>query len=88
MDKVSIRELFKKIEENISSEVIENENYKEVKKREITEREMLESCLCREDLDLVEEYIEIQNEIATVEVEEAFVKGFSMAYQLLIDSIR
>jgi len=88
MDKVSVRELFAIIDDDFSSEVTKCENYKEVKSRELAKRKVIESCLSKEDLDLIEEYLEIKNEIVSIEIEEAFVKGFSMAYQLLIDSIR
>lgn len=88
MDKISIRELFATIDEDLSSEVIKKEKYKEAKNREYTKKAMLKSCLSEENLTLVEEYSEIKSELATIEIEEAFVKGFSIAYQLLIDSLR
>ena len=49
--------------------------------------EIIENELSKQDFDLVQEYLELDNEVSSVEMEEAFVKGFSTAYQLLIDSL-
>ena len=82
VDKKSVRELFKALEEQFNFDLVALDKYKEVKQSEIIENE-----LSKQDFDLVQEYLELDNEVSSVEMEEAFVKGFSTAYQLLIDSL-
>lgn len=87
-DKKSVRKLYSSIEEEFSQEFISLESYKEVAKRRNKKEDVLKNCVSEEDFELIQEFIEIKNEITSLEVEEAFIKGFSMAYQLLIDSVR
>lgn len=87
VDKKSVRELFKAIEEQFNFDLVELYRYKEVVNRRKYQSEIIENELSRQDFDLLQEYLEIENEVSSIEMEEAFVKGFSTAYQLLIDSL-
>ena len=87
VDKKSVRELFKAMEEQFNFDLVELDRYKEVTGRKKKQSEIIENELSKQDFDLVQEYLELDNEVSSVEMEDAFVKGFSTAYQLLIDSL-
>jgi len=87
VDKKSVRELFKAIEEQFNFDLVEVDRYKEVVNRRRNKSELIENSVSKQDFDLIQEYLEIENEASSIEMEEAFVKGFSTAYQLLIDSL-
>ena len=87
VDKKSVRELFKALEEQFNFDLVELDRYKEVTRKKKKQSEIIENELSKQDFDLVQEYLELDNEVSSVEMEEAFVKGFSTAYQLLIDSL-
>ena len=86
-DKKSVRELFKTIEEQFNFDLVELDKYKEVVNRRRNKSDLIENSVSKQDFDLIQEYLEIENEASSIEMEEAFVKGFSTAYQLLIDSL-
>ena len=87
VDKKSVRELFKAIEEQFNFDLVELDKYKEVVNRRRNKSDLIESSVSKQDFDLIQEYLEIENEAPSIEMEEAFVRGFSTAYQLLIDSL-
>ncbi len=87
VDKKSVRELFKAIEEQFNFDLVELDRYKEVVNRRRNKSDLIENSVSKQDFDLIQEYLEIENEASSIEMEEAFVSGFSTAYQLLIDSL-
>ena len=87
VDKKSVRELSKAIEEQFNFDLVELDRYKEVVNRRRNKSDLIENSVSKQDFDLIQEYLEIENEASSIEMEEAFVKGFSTAYQLLIDSL-
>lgn len=87
VDKKSVRELFKAIEDQFNFDLVELDRYKEVVNRRRNKSDLIENSVSKQDFDLIQEYLEIENEASSIEMEEAFVRGFSTAYQLLIDSL-
>ena len=87
VDKKSVRELFNAIEEQFNIDLVQLDKYKEVVSRRRNKSNLIENSVSKQDFDLKQEYLEIENEASSIEMEEAFVKGFSTAYQLLIDSL-
>ena len=88
VDKKSVRELFKVIEEQFNFELVENEIYKEIINRRRNKEDFIKNSISEHDFDLLQEYLEIENEASSVEMEEAFVKGFSAAIQLIVESLQ
>lgn len=88
VDKKAIRELFRAIEENFNFELVEDGNYKEAVNRRKAKLNFIQNSVSKQDFDLLQEYIEIENEVSAIEMEEVFVKGFSIAFQLIIDSLQ
>lgn len=87
-DKEEIRKLYLSIEEEFNCELILLDSYKEIMSRVNREEELLETCLNKNDYKMFENYMEIENEMTALVMEESFVKGFSVAYKLLIDSLK
>ncbi len=87
-DREEIRKLYLSIEEEFNCELILLDSYKEIMSRVNKEEELLETCLNKNDYKMFENYMEIENEMTALIMEESFVKGFSVAYKLLIDSLR
>lgn len=87
-DKKEIRKLYLSIEEEFNCELILLDSYKEIMSRINREEELLETCLNKNDYKLFENYMETENEMTALIMEESFIKGFSVAYKLLIDSLR
>ncbi len=88
VDKKSVRELFKAIEESFNFELVENGRYKEATNRRKNKIDAIQNSVSKQDFDLLQEYIEIENEVSSIEMEEVFVKGFSVAMQLIVDSLQ
>ena len=47
----------------------------------------LEKLVDTETFDLITKALEYQNEMSSVEMEEAFIEGFSLAVSLLLESL-
>lgn len=87
-DKQEIRKLYLSIEEEFNHELTLLDSYKEISNRVNEKEKLLETCLNRNDYKLFEDYAETEIETTALIMEEAFIKGFSIAYKLLIDSLR
>ncbi len=85
--KTSVRELFISFEESINEKIVKKEEYKAAMARRNEKSDLMKNCYSKEDFCLLQEYLEIENEISSIEMEEAFVNGFSIAVELLIDSL-
>lgn len=53
----------------------------------ISIEDKLEKLVDKETFDLITKALEYQNEMSSVEMEEAFVEGFSLAVSLLLESL-
>lgn len=87
-DKQEIRKLYLSIEEEFNHELTLLDSYKEISNRVNEKEKLLETCLNRNDYKLFEDYVETEIETTTLIMEESFIKGFSIAYKLLLDSLR
>lgn len=88
VDKKSVRELYKEIEETFNFELVKKDSYKEATNRRSNKEDLIRNSISQQEFDLLQEYIELENEVSAIEMEEAFVKGFSTACQLIIDSLQ
>lgn len=87
-DKQNIRDLYLAIEEDFNMELINFTSYKEIVKRRNEKEELLNTCLTENEYKLFDEYISIESEMESLEMQQAFIKGFSTAYKLLLDSLK
>ena len=53
----------------------------------ISIEDKLEKLVDKETFDLITKALEYQNEMSAVEMEEAFIEGFSLAISLLLESL-
>lgn len=53
----------------------------------ISIEDKLEKIVDKETFDLITKALECQNEMSSVEMEEAFIEGFSLAVSLLLESL-
>lgn len=87
-DKQNIRDLYLAIEEDFNMELVKFTSYKEIVKRRNEMEELLNTCLTESEYKLFDEYISIESEMESFEMQQAFIKGFSTAYKLLLDSLK
>lgn len=87
-DKEEIRKLYLAIEEEFNTELVKLVSYKEIVNRRNTTEELLNNCLNENEYKIFDEYISIESEMESFEMQQAFIKGFVIAYKLLIDSLR
>ena len=62
VDKKSVRELFNAIEEQFNIDLIQLDKYKEVVSRRRNKSNLIENSVSKQDFDLIQEYLEIENE--------------------------
>lgn len=53
----------------------------------ISIEDKLEKIVDKETFDLITKALEYQNEMSSIEIEQAFVEGFSLAVSLLLEAI-
>ena len=88
VSKESIKELFALLEESINEDLVNDDEYKEAIYRRKMKSDLIETSYSKDEFDLLQEYLEIENEISSIEMEKAFIGGFSFAFQLVLDSLR
>lgn len=87
-DKKSIRELYLSVETKLNDDLVLMDSYKEIVNRRNEKEEFLENQLTETNFKLFQEYVDIESEMQGLEMEEAFIRGFSIAYQLFVDSLQ
>ena len=88
VEKKSIKDLFALLEESINEDIANDEEYKEAIYRRDIKLDLIEKSYSKEEFDLLQEYIEIKNELGSIQMEKAFISGFSFAIQLIMDSLQ
>lgn len=87
-NKKSIRELYLSVETELNDNLVLMDSYKEIVNRRNEKEELLEYQLTETNFKLFQEYVDIESEMQGLEMEEAFISGFSIAYQLFVDSLQ
>lgn len=88
VSKKSIKELFALLEESINKDLVNDEEYKEAISRRDIKSDLIETTYSKDEFDLLQEYLEIESKISSIQMEKAFIGGFSFAFQLVLDSLR
>lgn len=86
--KKSIKELFALLEESINENLVNDDEYKEAIYRRNMKSNLIKTAYSKYEFDLLQEYLEIESEISSMQMEKAFIDGFSFAFQLVLDSLR
>lgn len=71
----------------IERPVTKNSRYTDNLSKCISIEDKLEKIVDTETFDLITKALEYQNEMSSVEMEEAFVESFSLAVSLLLESL-
>ena len=87
-NKKSIRELYLSVETQLNDNLVLMDSYKEIVNRRNEKEILLENQLTQNDFKLFQEYVDIEIEMQGLEMEEYFIRGFSIAYQLFVDSLQ
>lgn len=87
-NKKTIRKLYDYAEEDFNIELVQTSEYQKVFERVKKKSELLKNSLSEEDYELVQDYMGLEYELRTIETMQSFVKGFSMANQFLLESLR
>lgn len=87
-NKKSIRNLYLSVETGLNDDLVLMDSYREIVNRRNEKEELLEKQLTEINFKLFQEYVDIESEMQGLEMEEAFIRGFSIAYQLFVDSLQ
>lgn len=87
-NKKSIRGLYLSVETEINDDLVLINSYKEIVNHRNEKEEFLENQLTETNFKLFQEYVDIESEMQGLEMEETFIRGCSIAYQLFVDSLQ
>jgi len=71
----------------IERPISKDSRYTDILSKCISIEDKLEKIVDKETFDLITKSLEYQNEMSSVEMEEAFIEGFSLAVSLLLESL-
>ena len=86
-NKETIRQLYNLIQEDFNSEIVSKNEYKNVSKKSDDLLEELRKTITDKEYDILGDFIDSYTELAVIESEEYFVKGFSIANKLRDESL-
>lgn len=87
-NKKSIRELYLSVETQLNDNLVLMDSYKEIVNRRNEKEELLEKQLTQNNFKIFQEYVDIESEMQGLEMEESFIRGFSIVYQLFVESFQ
>lgn len=86
-NKKSIRELYRLIQEDFTREITKTNKYKNASKKSYDLYNQVKNTMTNEEYDLFGDFVDSYTDQMVIEIEEYFVKGFSMANKLRDDSL-
>ena len=86
-NKETIRQIYNLIQEDFNSEIVSKREYKNVSKKSDDLLEELRKTITDKEYDILGDFIDSYTELAVIESEEYFVKGFSIANKLRDESL-
>lgn len=87
-NKKTIRKIYKLVQEELYKDIYNTSKYKEISNKYDIQEELLKNCIGEDDFEIYEKCVEYNSELSWLDTEEAFIKGFSMGIQLVIDSLK
>ena len=87
-NKKSIRELYRLIQEDFSREIAKTNKYKNASEKAYDLYNQIKNTMTDEEYDLFADFVDSYTDQMVIEIEEYFVKGFSMANKLRDDSLK
>ena len=86
-NKKSIRELYCLIQEDFTREIIKTDKYKNASEKSYDLYNKVKNTMTDEEYDLFGDFVDSYTDQMVIEIEEYFVKGFSMANKFRDDSL-
>ena len=86
-NKKSIRELYHLIQEDFSREITKTDKYKNASEKSYNLYNQVKNTMTDEEYDLFGDFVDSYTDQMVIEIEEYFVKGFSMANKFRDESI-
>lgn len=86
-NKNSIKIIYLNSEKELNNYIFSLNSYQNLVNQRAKVEKELEKLIDKNTYKIFDNYITIESEIEVLEMQEAFIKGFSVAYQLLIDSL-
>ena len=86
-NKETIRQLYNLIQEDFNRKIVSKNEYKNVSKKSDDLLEELRKTITDKEYDILGDFIDSYIELAVIESEEYFVKGFSIANKLRDESL-
>lgn len=86
-NKETIRQIYNLIQEDFNREIVSKNEYKNVSKKSDDLLEELRKTITDKEYDILGDFIDSYIELAVIESEEYFVKGFSIANKLRDESL-
>ena len=78
-NKKSIRELYRLIQEDFTREITKTDKYKNASEKSYDLYNQVKNTMTDEEYDLFGDFVDSYTDQMVIEIEEYFVKGFSMA---------
>lgn len=88
MNKKTLRKMFIANETEFYNILKNNAKYKDIDNRLTTSEEILINCIDKDQFDLLDDVLSLNNEMMSIYVEEAYIRGFSDAVKLHEESLR
>ncbi|MGN1298674.1 MAG: DUF6809 family protein [Candidatus Scatovivens sp.] len=86
-NKKSIRELYRLIQEDFSKEIVKTDKYKKVSEKSCDLYNQVKNAITDEEYNLFVDFVDSYTDQMVIEIEEYFVKGFSMANKFRDDAL-
>ena len=86
-NKKSIRELYRLIQEDFTREITKTDKYKNASEKSYDLYNKVKNTMTDEEYDLFGDFVDSYTDQMVIEIEEYFVKGFSMANKFRDDSL-
>lgn len=88
MNKIKIEDLYDNLQEKIVKDISEDEKldclWKEINELD----ELLKNTISKEDYEIFDNYLSKEAELIDLERKKAFVYGYKISNELIIDSLR
>lgn len=81
-NKKTIKKLFEAVERDFYDSLGNNKEYNEISHKIGQNEELLRKCLNKEQFKIYNNLSDYQAELESVEIEESFINGFKIAYDL------
>lgn len=88
MNKIKIEDLYDNLQEKIVKDISEDDKLDSLWKEMNAIDELIKNSISQEDYEIFDEYLSKEAELIDLERKKAFVYGYKISNELIIDSLR